>query len=294
VPKKKANQAAARSALVTELTQAKESGDTDEVFALLQLSYSDRSPVFGALGVGCVSTLKAVLDHGADPDLEFEGHSPLSVCIKEFASPVLLGRRVTHFSPGDEADVVRMLLMANATPTVGDLRQACHMKNPAVGKLLLDFGCSVEESGKGASDASPLLPIAAKHCPDLVFPLFARGADPFESAPDGSPTMAINPEAFREVRWKLLRMLFLVRQEAAPALNNNILGIVKDFYLGPLETAPPARGCTAPRSEKGKLGRSSYATAGAFDSLFFSSCLEDDPFDLLAPVPLPGAPWKYT
>jgi hypothetical protein len=286
-PPKRAARAAARRELARELKDATQSGDNDEVVALLQLSYPDRSPVFGALDIGCAASLKAVLEHGADPNEEFEGHSPLAACICAFAAPIGLfasgGRSVARFS-GEEADVVRALLTANAAPTALELRQACHMKNPAIGKLLLDFGCAVEESAMETS----LLAVAAKFCPGLVFPLFLRGANPFEVGPEGLPPIAINPEAFREVRWRLIRVLVLVRREVCPAMNNDVLSVIMAFYLGQL--ADPEKSCTWRGSEKGTVGGSEPAYASALESFFLASCHGEDPFGSL--VPVPASLWK--
>merc|ERR1711871_1647569 len=145
------------------------------------------------------------LANGADPDRMFEGQSPLSACINACANPVAFGWRLPRFTPDGPADIVRALLMAHATPSADDLRQACYIKNPTIGKLLLDFGCSLEKPGKAVPTGSPwrsleknypLLSIAAEHSPDLVLPLFLRGANPLETGPDGMSPMAIRPQAF--------------------------------------------------------------------------------------------------
>jgi hypothetical protein len=163
------------------------------------------------------------------------------------------------------------------------------MQNPAIGKLLLDFGCTVEDSCSTAMYYQPLLSVAAKHCPDMVFPLLLRGASQLKAGPDGISPIISHPEVFREARWKMLRSLFLLRCRACPAIDDNALSLIVEFFLEPVAT----RGLTVPRSDREKDCRLMQFTAVALDSLSSTStCTSEATSDFMLSIPMPDVPWK--
>jgi hypothetical protein len=223
--------------LEAELREAAGSGAVDEVMAILRLSHPDLPLVFSAVCLGCVPALQTVLEQGTNPDEKFDGLTPLSLCMMiSGATPMQhtgLPRR-PNLELDTTLEIVRALLSAGATPTAEDLWRACHSTNSALGELLLDsaYGAQLVQPG---GQPPPLLRLAAMHCPDLVYPLLARGASQrAEFGPDGVLPDIINPAVFREARWKLLRVLYLLYGRGSLPFAKPLLGMVGAFLAEPV------------------------------------------------------------
>jgi hypothetical protein len=216
---------------VMELQDAVRQGDDDEVQALLQLTYPDRPVVFQALTTGCVATVESVLARGADPNETLNGFSPLAACLIASARPLPLFRpdapRIPAFAGASAVAVVRALLVAGATPTADDLRNACCFETAEIGKLLLAFRCPLLD-GMGVYQP-PLVLTACAHCPDLIYPLLERGAEMPGAVP---PT--INPEIFRDVYWNQVKMLYLLYHRSCFRVHKDLLTRIAAFLAEPI------------------------------------------------------------
>jgi hypothetical protein len=273
----------AERVLAAELNEARMVGDIPEVFALLQLWYPDRSPVFGALRVGCLATLKTVLENGANPNLELDGFSPVTSCIMSIADPLSIRKIFPQLNADEVVEILRVLLKAGATPASRDLRLASYHGNPAIGKLLLEFDCSMRDE---VGDPMPLLSVASWSCPELVFPLMLRGASQTEPGSEsGSPPRYINLSVFLEARWKLLRPVFLLYHRVYPIIDGDVLPRITAFLTEPLRL--PGQGSQCPTEVKAL--QSLKSTSSRFDvsnSIPESSFIVSDLFSE-APLHLP-------
>jgi hypothetical protein len=224
--------------LEVELRTLSRSGAVDEVLALLHLSQPQLPVVFSAVSLGCPSTLQAVLDYGADPDETSAGISPLCLCIIVASAtpmPPHAGMlRRPNLTIETAVMMVRSLLFAGATPTTMDLWRACHIQSAALGEQLLASRDGATLVGDGAR---PVLKLAATHCPDLVYPLLARGASLREL---GGVPPGTSAGVFRDARWKLLRTLCLLHGRGCLAIPKNLLASVGAFLAEAVLFEPDA------------------------------------------------------
>jgi hypothetical protein len=223
-----------------ELREAAGSDASGEVVAILRLSLPDLPVVFGAVSLGCPSALRAVLDYGEDPDETYAGLSPLSLCVMiATATPLqqLEGLGVPR-RPNLTMDVLRelvgTLIAAGATPTTEDLWLACYLPDATIGELLLASARGPQLVSGVRALGRPLLSVAGIHCPDLIYPLLERGASLREFGPDGVLPVRMNPAVFRDARWKLLRMLYLLHGRGCVAVPVPLLRAIGLFLAEPV------------------------------------------------------------
>jgi hypothetical protein len=265
-----------------ETRAAAESGDIDEVAALLRLAHPELPVVFSAVSLGCPAVVRAVLERGEDPDAPSEGLSPLSLCVVvATATPMqpYAGMRCRpSFEMGTAVEIARELLAAGAAPKTEDLWLACHSRDAALGAVLL-------ASGRGAglvTGAEPRswLSVAGACCPDLVFPLLDRGASLAEFGPyPGVLPAKIDPTVFREARWKLLRNLCLLHSRGCLAIPDNLLGVVGSFLAGP-----------APRSASDVSANEARNERARGEEDHHSLALPRGPLEIFSAYPLPPLP----
>ena len=103
----------AKGELAADLREAAKDGNITELIALLRMSSGDQPLVFGALRTGCAVTLQLLLAHGADPNTEFDGQTPLSAILAA-AQTLSLGSGL-RISEAAAVELVQVLLLGGAS-----------------------------------------------------------------------------------------------------------------------------------------------------------------------------------
>jgi hypothetical protein len=236
-----------------ELELAASSGDGSEVVVLLRLYLPLLPSVFSAVSLGKLSILQAALDHGADPNEQSDGLSPLSLCIMASTAAPMQPQsgmpRRPNITVETGLEMVHALLSAGAIPTTEDLWQACNMNNAALGKLLLDSGHGTRLVAAGGENGS-LLRVAGMKCPDLVYDLMECGASQADFGPDGVPE-TIDLSVFRVARWKQLRTLYLMHGRGCVPIPKHLCRLISAFLAEPLRLRSTSGKKATPRGNGG-------------------------------------------
>ena len=103
----------AKGELAADLREAAKDGNITELIALLRMSSGDQPLVFGALRTGCAVTLQLLLAHGADPNTEFDGQTPLAAILAA-AQTLSLGSGL-WINEAAAVELVQVLLLGGAS-----------------------------------------------------------------------------------------------------------------------------------------------------------------------------------